>query len=71
MCIIDNRVNGDVLFFDLVWVVMNGKSVEINNIDVEGRLVMVDGFVYGVKVFNVIRLIDVVILIGVMVVVLG
>ncbi len=39
-------------FLDSVWVAMNGKSVEINNTDAEGRLVMADGLVYGAKVLN-------------------
>nr|WP_307920385.1 hypothetical protein [Mycoplasmopsis bovis] len=52
MCITDNRVNGDASLPDSVWVAMNGKSVEINNTDAEGRLVMADGLVYGAKVLN-------------------
>ncbi len=71
MCITDNRVNGDASLPDSVWVAMNGKSVEINNTDAEGRLVMADGLVYGAKVLNATRLIDVATLTGAMVVALG
>ncbi len=71
MCITDNRVNGDASLPDSVWVAMNGKSVEINNTDAEGRLVMADGLVYGAKVLNATRLIDVATLTGAMIVALG
>lgn len=71
MCIIDNRINGDVLLFENVYKLMFGLFVEVIDIDVEGRLVLVDGLFYGVKVFKVICLVDVVILIGVILSVLG
>lgn len=71
MCITDNRVNGDASLPDSVWTAMNGKTVEINNTDAEGRLVMADGLTYGARVLNATRLIDVATLTGAMVVALG
>ncbi|QSF13535.1 M17 family metallopeptidase [Mycoplasma sp. Mirounga ES2805-ORL] len=71
MCITDNRVNGDASLPDSVWKAMNGKSVEINNTDAEGRLVMADGLVYGARKLNATRLIDVATLTGAILVALG
>ncbi|ADE19827.1 leucyl aminopeptidase family protein [Mycoplasma crocodyli] len=71
LCITDNRVNGDASLPDSVWVSMNGKSVEINNTDAEGRLVMADGLTYAVRKLNATRLIDVATLTGAILVALG
>ncbi|QJG66788.1 M17 family metallopeptidase [Mycoplasma phocoenae] len=45
----DNRVNGDASIPDAVWTSMNGKTVEINNTDAEGRLVLADGMTYAIR----------------------
>ncbi|ADN69319.1 M17 family metallopeptidase [Mycoplasmopsis fermentans] len=71
MCITDNRVNGDASLPDSVWKAMNGKSVEINNTDAEGRLVMADGLVYGATKLHATRLIDVATLTGAILIALG
>lgn len=71
MCITDNRLNGDASLPDSVWTAMNGKTVEINNTDAEGRLVMADGLVYGAKKLNATRLIDVATLTGAILSALG
>jgi len=71
MCITDNRVNGDASLPDSVWTSMSGKTVEINNTDAEGRLVMADGLYYGADVLKATRLIDVATLTGAMVAALG
>lgn len=71
MCITDNRINGDASLPDSVWTAMNGKTVEINNTDAEGRLVMADGLTYGAKILNATRLIDVATLTGAILVALG
>ncbi|AZG68496.1 M17 family metallopeptidase [Mycoplasma struthionis] len=71
MCITDNRVNGDASLPDSVWTALNGITVEVNNTDAEGRLVMADGLCYATKYLNATRLIDVATLTGAMVVALG
>ncbi|TQC51477.1 leucyl aminopeptidase family protein [Mycoplasmopsis mucosicanis] len=71
MCITDNRVNGDASLPDSVWKSMNGKSVEINNTDAEGRLVLADGITYAVRNLKATRIIDVATLTGAIVVALG
>ncbi|BAP39452.1 M17 family metallopeptidase [Metamycoplasma canadense] len=71
MCITDNRVNGDASLPDSVWTSMSGKTVEVNNTDAEGRLVMADGLYYGATKLKATRLIDVATLTGAMILVLG
>lgn len=71
MMITDNRVNGDASLPDSVWTSMNGKSVEINNTDAEGRLVLADGITYAIRNLKATRVIDVATLTGAMLVALG
>ncbi|ENY69448.1 Aminopeptidase (Leucine aminopeptidase) [Mycoplasmopsis bovigenitalium 51080] len=71
MCITDNRVNGDASLPDSVWKSMNGKTVEINNTDAEGRLVLADGITYAVRNLKATRIVDVATLTGAIVVALG
>ncbi|UUM19850.1 MULTISPECIES: M17 family metallopeptidase [unclassified Mycoplasma] len=71
MCITDNRINGDASLPDSVWTSMNGKTVEINNTDAEGRLVMADGLTYAVRNLKATRLVDVATLTGAILVSLG
>ncbi|UUM19301.1 M17 family metallopeptidase [Mycoplasma sp. 1018B] len=71
MCITDNRINGDASLPDSVWKSMNGKTVEINNTDAEGRLVMADGLTYAVRNLKATRLIDVATLTGAILSALG
>ncbi|TDV24293.1 leucyl aminopeptidase [Mycoplasmopsis mustelae] len=71
MCITDNRVNGDASLPDSVWTSMNGKTVEVNNTDAEGRLVMADGLTYAVRNLKATRLVDVATLTGAILVSLG
>ncbi|VEU74751.1 Cytosol aminopeptidase [Mycoplasmopsis citelli] len=71
MCITDNRVNGDASLPDSVWTSMNGKTVEVNNTDAEGRLVMADGLTYAVRELKATRLVDVATLTGAILVALG
>ncbi|WAM01821.1 M17 family metallopeptidase [Mycoplasmopsis felis] len=70
MCITDNRVNGDSSLPDSVWKSMNGKTVEINNTDAEGRLV-IDGITYAVRNLKATRIVDVATLTGAILVALG
>ncbi|MDJ1648243.1 M17 family metallopeptidase [Mycoplasma phocimorsus] len=64
LCITDNRVNGDASLPDSVWTSMNGKTVEINNTDAEGRLVMADGITYAIRRLNATKVLDVATLTG-------
>lgn len=50
---------------------MNGKTVEINNTDAEGRLALADGLTYAAKNLKATRLIDVATLTGAVLVALG
>lgn len=49
---------GDVVF------AMNGKSIEIDNTDAEGRLILADALSYAVRYFQPERIIDVATLTG-------
>ncbi|MBN3534838.1 M17 family metallopeptidase [Mycoplasma procyoni] len=71
LSITDNRVNGDASLPDSVWKSMNGKTVEINNTDAEGRLVLADGMTYAIRNMNATRLITVATLTGAILVALG
>jgi len=50
---------------------MSGKTVEINNTDAEGRLVLADGLYYGATKLKATRLVDVATLTGAIVSALG
>ena len=71
MCITDNRINGDASLPDSVYTSMSGKTVEVNNTDAEGRLVLADGLFYGATKLNATRLIDIATLTGAIVRTLG
>ncbi|WGI36769.1 M17 family metallopeptidase [Mesomycoplasma lagogenitalium] len=71
LAITDNRVNGDANLPDAVWKSMNGKTVEINNTDAEGRLVLADGMTYAIRNLNATRVITVATLTGAILVALG
>ncbi|TCG11086.1 M17 family metallopeptidase [Mycoplasma todarodis] len=67
----DNKVSKTAGLPDSVWTSMNGKTVEINNTDAEGRLVLADGITYAVRKLNATRIIDVATLTGAVLVALG
>ncbi|MDJ1646903.1 M17 family metallopeptidase [Mycoplasma phocimorsus] len=71
MMITDNRINGDASLPDSVWKSMNGKTVEVNNTDAEGRLVLADGLTYAIRNLNATRVIDIATLTGAIKVALG
>ncbi|WP_027334340.1 M17 family metallopeptidase [Mycoplasma elephantis] len=64
MVITDNRINGDANLPDAVWKSMNGKTIEINNTDAEGRLVLADGITYSIRELKATRIIDIATLTG-------
>ncbi|WP_027334123.1 M17 family metallopeptidase [Mycoplasma elephantis] len=71
LCITDNRINGDASLPDSVWTSMNGKTVEVNNTDAEGRLVMADGITYAIRKLKATRVVDVATLTGAILTALG
>ncbi|MCU4117386.1 M17 family metallopeptidase [Mycoplasma zalophi] len=71
MPLTDNRVNGDASTPDSVWTSMNGKTVEINNTDAEGRLVLADGITYAVRNLKATKVLTIATLTGAILVGLG
>ena len=71
LVITDNMISPDASTPDAVWTSMNGKTVEINNTDAEGRLALADGITYAVRNLNATRVIDIATLTGAVLVALG
>ena len=71
MTLTDNMISPIASQPDSVWTSMNGKTVEINNTDAEGRLVMADGLTYAIRQKKATQLIDIATLTGAMPVALG
>ena len=71
MVLTDNKVDAKAQLPDSVQKSMNGKTVEINNTDAEGRLVMADGITYAVRNLKATRIMDVATLTGAVVSALG
>lgn len=69
--ITDNRVNGDASLPDSVWTSMNGKTVEINNTDAEGRLILADGITYAIRKLKATQVITIATLTGAIVAAFG
>ena len=67
----DNMINSIASTPDSVWTAMNGKTVEINNTDAEGRLAMADGLTYAARNLKATRLIDIATLTGAVLAALG
>ncbi len=67
----DNRVSADAQLPDSIWTSMSGKTVEVNNTDAEGRLILADAITYAVKKLKPSQIIDVATLTGAIIVALG
>ncbi|CAM9096982.1 M17 family metallopeptidase [Mycoplasma marinum] len=67
----DNIVSRTSILPDSVVTSMNGKTVEINNTDAEGRLVMADGITYGIRKLGATKIIDISTLTGAVLAALG
>ena len=67
----ENLVSPTALRPDDIVVSHAGKTVEIDNTDAEGRLVLADALSYAVKKFNVTKLVDIATLTGAMIFALG
>ncbi len=67
----ENLVSPNALRPDDIVVSHAGKTVEIDNTDAEGRLVLADALSYAVKKFNATKLVDIATLTGAMIFSLG
>ena len=63
-CLAENAVGPAATRPDDVHILFSGKSVEINNTDAEGRLVLGDGVAYARKVLNADWVVDMATLTG-------
>ena len=70
-CITDNTVDGQGTLVESVIKSMNGKTVQIDNTDAEGRLAVADGINYAIKNLNCTKVIELSTLTGAILVALG
>ena len=70
-CLTENLVSPTSVRPDDVIISHSGKTVEIDNTDAEGRLVLADGLSYAASVLNVTKLVDIATLTGAMIFSLG
>ena len=70
-CLTENRIGGKATLTESVITSMNGKTVQIDNTDAEGRLVLADGITYSIRKLNVNKLIEASTLTGAMLIALG
>ncbi|WP_425378660.1 M17 family metallopeptidase [Spiroplasma endosymbiont of Polydrusus pterygomalis] len=70
-CLTENRIGGKATLTESVITSMNGKTVQIDNTDAEGRLVLADGITYAIRKLNVYKLIEASTLTGAILVALG
>lgn len=64
LCIAENSISSVATRPDDVHTLLSGKTVEINNTDAEGRLVLSDGVFYSSKHLNPLAIIDIATLTG-------
>jgi len=67
----DNRIGGKATLPESILTSMNGLTVEIDNTDAEGRLVLADGMTYAIRELNADRIIETSTLTGAIDVALG
>ncbi|CAH1766126.1 3237_t:CDS:2 [Entrophospora sp. SA101] len=70
-CLTENAIGGHATLTESVIKSMNGKTVEINNTDAEGRLVLADGITYAIRKEKATRILTVATLTGAVVAALG
>jgi leucyl aminopeptidase len=70
-CLTENAIGGHATLTESVATSMSGKTVEINNTDAEGRLVLADGITYSIHKEKVTKIITVATLTGAVVAALG
>lgn len=71
MPITDNKINSVASTPDTVWKSYNGKTVEVNNTDAEGRLVLADAITYAIRDCGATTLVTVATLTGAVLYALG
>jgi probable aminopeptidase NPEPL1 len=64
LCLAENSVGPHSIRPDDIYIGLSGKSVEVNNTDAEGRLVLSDGVFYAHKFLNANTIIDIATLTG-------
>lgn len=69
--LVENMPSGSATRPGDIYIAMNGKSVEVDNTDAEGRLILADALYYTSKTFNPTVLVDVATLTGAIGVALG
>jgi len=70
-CLTENAIGGHATLTESVITSMSGKTVEINNTDAEGRLVLADGITYAIQKEKVTKIVTVATLTGACVLALG
>jgi len=70
-CLTENAIGGHATLTESVVTSMSGKTVEINNTDAEGRLVLADGITYAIQREKATKIITVATLTGACVLALG
>jgi leucyl aminopeptidase len=70
-CLTENAIGGHATLTESVVTSMSGKTVEINNTDAEGRLVLADGITYAIQKEKVTKIITIATLTGACVLALG
>lgn len=71
VCLTENLVSPAAVRPDDVVVSYSGKTVEIDNTDAEGRLVLADGISYAIKNYEITKIVDIATLTGAMIYSLG
>ncbi|CAI2182254.1 16182_t:CDS:2 [Funneliformis geosporum] len=70
-CLTENAIGGHATLTESVATSMSGKTVEINNTDAEGRLVLADGITYAIQKEKVTKIITLATLTGAVIAALG
>jgi leucyl aminopeptidase len=70
-CITENKIGSQANLIDSVITAMDGTTVEINNTDAEGRLVLADGITYALNELQADKIITVATLTGAILIALG
>jgi leucyl aminopeptidase len=70
-CLTENAIGGHATLTESVITSMSGKTIEINNTDAEGRLVLADGITYAIEKENANKIITIATLTGAVVAALG
>lgn len=70
-CLTENKIGGHGTLVESIVKSMNGKTVEINNTDAEGRLVLADGITYAIRKGKATKIIELSTLTGAILIALG